>query len=32
MTNDNTLKGLLENSEANLTRVYRVKVHGRVTP
>jgi 23S rRNA pseudouridine2605 synthase len=32
VTNDNTLKGLLENPEANLTRVYRVKVHGRVTP
>ncbi len=32
VTNDNTLKGLLENPEAGLTRVYRVKVHGRVTP
>jgi 23S rRNA pseudouridine2605 synthase len=32
VTNDNTLKRLLENPVANLTRVYRVKVHGRVTP
>jgi 23S rRNA pseudouridine2605 synthase len=32
VTNDNALKGLLENPEANLTRVYRVKVHGRLTP
>lgn len=32
VTNDNTLKGLLENPAADLTRVYRVKVHGRVTP
>jgi 23S rRNA pseudouridine2605 synthase len=31
VTNDNTLKGLLENPAADLTRVYRVKVHGRVT-
>lgn len=31
VTNDNTLKGLLENPEAMLTRVYRVKVHGRLT-
>ena len=31
VTNDNTLKTLLENPEANLTRVYRVKVHGRIT-
>lgn len=32
VTNDNTLKRLLENPVANLTRMYRVKVHGRVTP
>lgn len=32
VTNDNVLKGLLENPSANLTRVYRVKVHGRLTP
>ena len=31
VTNDNTLKGLLENPEANLTRLYRVKVHGQIT-
>lgn len=31
VTNDNTLKTLLEHPDANLTRTYRVKVHGRVT-
>ena len=31
MTNDNTLKTLLEHPDANLLRIYRVKVHGRVT-
>jgi 23S rRNA pseudouridine2605 synthase len=32
VTNDNSLKALLENPSASLTRVYRVKVHGRVSP
>jgi 23S rRNA pseudouridine2605 synthase len=31
VTNDNTLKTLLEHPDANLMRTYRVKVHGRVT-
>ena len=32
LTNDTTLKSLLENPVADLIRFYRVKVHGRVTP
>lgn len=31
LTNDSVLKQLLEHPDANLDRVYRVKVHGRVT-
>ena len=31
LTNDTTLKSLLENPHSNLSRYYRVKVHGRVT-
>lgn len=31
LTNDNTLKAILESPETKLPRVYRVKVHGRVT-
>lgn len=31
VTNDNTLKTLLEHPGADLLRIYRVKVHGRVT-
>jgi len=31
LTNDNTLKGILESPETRMPRVYRVKVHGRVT-
>lgn len=31
LTNDNTLKGILESPETRLPRLYRVKVHGRVT-
>jgi 23S rRNA pseudouridine2605 synthase len=32
LTNDSQLKNLLENPMSNMNRVYRVKVHGRVTP
>lgn len=31
LTNDNTLKAILESPETRLPRIYRVKVHGRVT-
>jgi 23S rRNA pseudouridine2605 synthase len=31
MTNDNALKGILESPETRLPRLYRVKVHGRIT-
>lgn len=30
LTNDSTLKQLLENPDGNLIRYYRVKVHGRI--
>jgi len=32
LTNDVKLKNLLENPKSDLTRLYRVKVHGRVSP
>jgi 23S rRNA pseudouridine2605 synthase len=32
LTNDPQLKNLLENPVSNMNRLYRVKVHGRVTP